>query len=169
MTSRTFIGMPALDPTLDLKLERVVDVPPALVWKCWTQPEHLVHWFTPKPWQTPACRIDLRPGGEFYTEMKGPNGEYHANAGCYLETVENEKLTWTNALEPGFRPASKVEGCGSFFFTAHLFFVAEGAGTRYTAIAQHVTEADTIQHREMGFEQGWGTVLQQLVEYAKTI
>lgn len=167
--SNTFLGMPETDPKLDLKLERVVDVPPSLVWICWTRPEHLVHWFTPKPWQTVNCRIDLRPGGEFYTEMKGPDGEFHANAGCYLETVENQKLTWTNALAPGFRPVAKAEGCGDFFFTAHLFMVAEGAGTRYTAIAQHTSEADAKVHSDMGFEDGWGAVLTQLVEYAKTI
>lgn len=29
------------DPKLDLKLERVVDVPRELVWTAWTVPEHL--------------------------------------------------------------------------------------------------------------------------------
>lgn len=31
----------AFDPKLDLKLERVVDVPRELVWKAWTEPEHV--------------------------------------------------------------------------------------------------------------------------------
>jgi uncharacterized protein YndB with AHSA1/START domain len=39
-----------LDPKLDLVLERVVDVPPRLVWAAWTRPEHLKKWFTPAPW-----------------------------------------------------------------------------------------------------------------------
>lgn len=162
-------NLPPFNAALDLRLERVVDVPPSLVWKCWTQPEHLVHWFTPKPWETPVCRIDLRPGGEFYTEMKGPNGEYHANAGCYLVVAENERISWTNALEPGFRPVTKAEGCGDFFFTAHLFLFAEETGTRYVAIAQHATEDEAKVHQEMGFEEGWGTVLEQLVAYAKDL
>jgi len=161
--------IPELDPSLDLKLERVVDVPPALIWKCWTQPEHLVHWFTPTPWKTMDCRIDLRPGGEFYTKMEGPNGEVHEGAGCYLGLMENEYLSWTNALEPGFRPASKAEGCGDFFFTAHLFLFAEGTGTRYIAIAQHATADESKTHKDMGFEDGWGAVLTQLVEYSKGI
>jgi uncharacterized protein YndB with AHSA1/START domain len=33
------------DPKLDLELTRTVDVPPALVWKAWTQPQHLMPWF----------------------------------------------------------------------------------------------------------------------------
>nr|HAQ94442.1 polyketide cyclase [Afipia sp.] len=40
-----------IDPKLDLVLERVIDVPPELVWKVWTEPKHLMPWFTPKPWQ----------------------------------------------------------------------------------------------------------------------
>lgn len=165
------LDMPELDPALDLKLERVVDVPPALVWKCWTEPEHLVPWFTPKPWQTTDCSIDLRPGGRFHTVMKGPNGEVFANSGCYLEIAPNRKLTWTNALVPGFRPATseQAHGCGDFMFTAMIFLAPEGNGTRYTAIALHNTEAGAAQHRDMGFEEGWGTCLTQLVEYAKTM
>ena len=51
------------DPKLDLVLERVVDVAPTLVWAAWTRPEYLKQWFTPAPWQTVDCEIDLRPGG----------------------------------------------------------------------------------------------------------
>ena len=54
-----------VDPDLDLVLERVIDVPADLVWKVWTTPEHLVHWFVPKPWTVTACEMDLRPGGVF--------------------------------------------------------------------------------------------------------
>ncbi|HEY2939715.1 MAG TPA: SRPBCC domain-containing protein [Gaiellaceae bacterium] len=38
---------------------------PELVWMAWTQPEHLKKWFTPAPWTTVDCEIDLRPGGVF--------------------------------------------------------------------------------------------------------
>jgi uncharacterized protein YndB with AHSA1/START domain len=163
------LGIPDIDPKLDLMLERVVDVPPALVWKCWTEPEHLVRWFTPKPWQTTACKIDLRPGGLFHTEMKGPEGESFSGDGCYLEVEEYRKLTWTNALLPGYRPAAKPEGCGDFFFTAMVFLTPEGDGTRYTAIALHNSETDSQTHKNMGFEDGWSTALNQLIEHAKTI
>ena len=51
------------NPKLDLILERVVDVPRELVWKAWTTPEYLIKWFTPEPWKTVDCELDLRPGG----------------------------------------------------------------------------------------------------------
>jgi uncharacterized protein YndB with AHSA1/START domain len=79
--------LPATDPELDLVLERVVDVPPALVWRAWTEPERLKRWFTPKPWQTVECEIDLRPGGIFRTTMRSPEGEDTPHVGCYLEVV----------------------------------------------------------------------------------
>jgi uncharacterized protein YndB with AHSA1/START domain len=63
-------------------LERVVDVPPALVWEAWTKPEHLRHWFTPKPWTVAHCEVDLRPGGTFRTVMRGLDGEEQGEAGC---------------------------------------------------------------------------------------
>ena len=85
------------DPRLDLVLERVVEVPPELVWKAWTEPEHLKRWFTPLPWTTVECEIDLRPGGIFRTVMRSPEGQDHPNMGCYLEVVPNRRLVWTDA------------------------------------------------------------------------
>ena len=63
------------DPRLDLTFERIVDVPKELVWKAWTQPEHLKPWFCPLPWRTIDCEIDLRPGGIFRTVMLSPEGK----------------------------------------------------------------------------------------------
>lgn len=76
------------DPKLDLRLERTIDVSPSLVWKAWTEPEHIVHWFTPAPWKTVECKIDLRPGGEFCSVMESPEGERFPNVGCYLESFQ---------------------------------------------------------------------------------
>jgi uncharacterized protein YndB with AHSA1/START domain len=78
------------DPRLDLLLERVVDVPPELVWAAWTVPEHVKKWFTPAPWTTVDCEIDLRPGGIFRFVMRSPEGQEFPNVGCYLEVVKNE-------------------------------------------------------------------------------
>lgn len=160
------------DPTLDLSFERIVDVPKDLVWKAWTEPSHVMQWFTPSPWKTVACEIDLRPGGIFHTVMESPEGQQFPNAGCYLEVITNERLTWTNALLPGFRPAMRVTTCGdehaSFLFTATISLASQGSGTRYTAIVRHGDPAGCEKHRSMGFEEGWGTALDQLVACIKS-
>lgn len=161
---------PELDSRFDLMLERIVDVPRELVWRAWTTPEHLMEWFCPLPWKTIACEIDLRPGGIFRTVMQSPEGENHPNLGCYLEVIENEKLVWTDALHPGFRPASNLisEGC-PLFFTGMILLEDHGKGTKYTAICLHKDAEDKQRHADMGFEEGWGTALDQLVAHMKKI
>lgn len=156
------------DPKFDLTFERIVDVPKELVWKAWTTPEHLMPWFCPLPWKTIRCEIDLRPGGRFFTAMQSPEGQQFPNEGCYLEVIKNEKLTWTNALLPGFRPAApQAGGSVDFCFTATIRLATHGTGTRYAATVIHGNEADRDTHARMGFQEGWGKALDQLVEYAK--
>ena len=156
------------DPKLDLVLERIVDVPRHLVWAAWTTPEHLKKWFTPAPWQTVDCEIDLRPGGIFRTVMRGPEGQEFANAGCYLEIVENEKLVWTGALGPGYRPRPTATTPGdSFLMTAVISLESRGNGTKYTALVIHGDEEARRKHEQMGFHDGWGKALDQLVAVIK--
>lgn len=150
------------DPKLDLVLDRVVDVPRELVWKAWTTPEHLRHWFVPKPWTITDCEVDLRRGGMFRFVMRSPEGQEYPNIGCFLDIVPNERMIWTDALLPGYRPSEKP------FFTAILTLEPSGTGTRYVATALHRDEEGRKRHEEMGFEEGWGTVLNQLVDYIKT-
>ena len=156
------------DPKLDLLLERVVDVPRELVWRAWTQPEHLKQWFTPAPWTTIDAEIDLRPGGMFRTVMRSPEGQHVENAGCILEVVENEKLVWTGALAPGYRPLSRAAATGEpFLFTAVISLADDPRGTRYSALAIHSDEDGAAKHSAMGFHTGWGAALDQLVGVAK--
>ncbi len=150
-----------IDPTLDLVLEREIDVPRELVWRAWTQPEHVKQWFAPAPWTISECEIDLKPGGQFYTVMQSPEGQAFPNMGCYLEIVPNEKLVFTNALAPGYRPSEQP------FFTAILTLEPTATGTKYTAVAKHKDQAGRQQHEEMGFHEGWGQTLDQLVALAK--
>ncbi len=155
------------NPQLDLVLERYVDVLPEQVWAAWTTPEHIKHWFTPAPWKTVDCEIDLRPGGAFRTVMQSPEGQQFPNVGCYLEIVENEKLVWTNALAPGYRPSNSSTEMGGFMFTAVISLAPHGKGTKYTALVIHGDEDSRNKHEKMGFHDGWSKALDQLVEYIK--
>lgn len=153
------------NPKLDLVLERVVDVPRDLVWEAWTKPEHVKAWFTPRPWRTLECEIDLQPGGIFRTVMQGPDGGAEVNnIACYLEIVPNERLVWTDTLLPGWRPADGAR----FGLTAVIAMESLGARTRYVATALHRDEKSRKRHEDMGFLNGWGTALDQLVEHIKT-
>ncbi|HEY7303545.1 MAG TPA: SRPBCC family protein [Bryobacteraceae bacterium] len=149
------------DPKLDLVLERIIDVPRDLVWTAWTKPEHVRKWFTPAPWTVVDCEIDLHPGGIFRTVMRSPDGKDYPHVGCYLEVIPKERLVWTDALLPGYRPSDNP------FFTAIISLESVGSMTRYTAVAIHRDEAGRKRHEEMGFQEGWGKALDQLVAHAR--
>jgi uncharacterized protein YndB with AHSA1/START domain len=159
------------NPHLDLVFERIVDIPRELIWTAWTTPEYLKQWFTPAPWQTVDCEIDLRPGGIFRTVMRSPEGQEVPNLGCYLEIIPNEQLIWTNALQPGYRPAHlKLSNDNdAFSYTAILSLDPHENGTKYRATVIHRDGGDCKKHNEMGFQDGWGKALDQLVEYMKQV
>jgi uncharacterized protein YndB with AHSA1/START domain len=144
-----------------LTLSRVIPVPRSLVWKAWTTPEHLKQWWAPKPITTPVCEMDVRPGGRFRTVMLAPDGAEYPTGGCFLEVVENTRLAFTDTLEPGFKPALNP------FFTAIITFEDAEGGTAYTARALHKDLVDRKKHEEMGFHEGWGICLDQLVAHVQ--
>jgi uncharacterized protein YndB with AHSA1/START domain len=154
------------DPRLDLVLERLVAAPAAFLWRGWTVPEQLKKWFTPAPWKTVDCEIDLRPGGKFRTVMRGPEGQEVDNVGCYLEIIPNQKLVWTGALGPGFRPRPATGPAVPFLMTAVITLQPRGNGTLYTALVLHGDEEARKAHEKMGFAQGWGKALDQLLALA---
>ena len=160
------------NPELDLQFERIVDVPREKIWEAWITPKLLMPWFCPLPWKTIECEIDLRPGGIFRTVMQSPEGQRFPNSGCYLEVIPKEKLVWTNALEPGFRPAKQAlanpdHPCEEFMMTAMILLEPVASGTKYTAHVMHANKEARIQHEKMGFKEGWGTCLYQLVAIIK--
>ncbi len=90
--------------------------------------------------------------------------------GCYLEIVENRRLSWTNALEPGFRPVVQTpENLAGIIFTATIDIEPHEAGTKYTARAIHMDPDTSKKHADMGFHEGWSTVVDQLVAYMKSL
>lgn len=151
-----------IDPKLDLVFEMQSILTPAQIWDAWTKSEQLPKWFCPRPWRVTECRIDLRPGGEFFTVMEGPKGEKFDNSGCYLKVIKNECLVWTNVLSKGFRPVT--DNKMGFPFIVTLTLSQAGGKTMYRAVAAHRDEDGRKQHEKMGFKEGWGIAFKQLEE-----
>ncbi|MFO1104643.1 MAG: SRPBCC family protein [Amaricoccus sp.] len=152
-----------LDPKTDLKLERTLAAPRSLIWECWTRPEHIPHFFVPRPHVVTSCEIDLRVGGRFNTTFDVDGAEMKNN-GVYLEVVPEEKLVFTDTYSEDWKPSENP------FLTAILLLADAGdGGTRYTAIARHRTPEACKSHEEMGFFSGWGTVVDQLEAYARSL
>lgn len=152
------------DNTHELVLSRVIDAPREKLWRCWTEPDLLKQWFCPKPWYVSEARIDLQPGGEFYTLMNGPGGEQHGNPGVFLDVVKNERLVFTDAFRAGWRPSGRP------FMTVEVVFEDTGDGkTRYVARAMHWSAEARKMNEEMGFHEGWGKAADQLEALAQTV
>jgi uncharacterized protein YndB with AHSA1/START domain len=96
--------------------------------------------------------------------MNSPDGdELFDGTSCYLEVVPNERLVWSEALTAGYRPQPSPMP-----FTAILELRPNGSGgCQYRAIAVHQDPEGRKQHGEMGFHEGWGTVVDQLVEHLR--
>ena len=147
----------------ELMLTRVIDAPRRNLFRAWTEPKLIVQWFTPPPFKTIDAQVDLRPGGRFFTLMQSPEGEQMPNDGVFLEVVPDEKLVFTDTYTAGWIPNP------SPFMTAILTLEDCDGGTRYTARALHKDDADRQKHADMGFVNGWGKALDQLVAIAHAI
>ncbi|KYC35279.1 hypothetical protein WA1_08995 [Scytonema hofmannii PCC 7110] len=86
----------------EILITRVFNAPRQLIFKAWTQPEHVKRWFGGCTSTTmTVCEIDLRVGGQWrYVLHDSSNGVDHGFAGEYREIVSPERLVATERYEP---------------------------------------------------------------------
>ncbi len=82
----------------EIVLTRVLDAPRAQVWEAWTKPPRVMRWWGPTGFTTPACRIDLRPGGIYHICMRSPEGQEFWSKGTYCEVVEPQRIVCTDSF-----------------------------------------------------------------------
>ncbi len=73
-------------------LDRLFDAPREMVWRAWTDPELLSHWYGPRV-ETIIHKFDLMPGGVWLNEMKFGDKSDLSKA-VFQEVVPEEKLVW---------------------------------------------------------------------------
>ena len=78
--------------------------------------------------------------------------------------VRNPCCYRQNDADYDHRDKSDAEHCGGIHMTAGIEFRPDGAGTHYIATVLHPDRASRERHEAMGFHDGWGTVIEQLVE-----
>lgn len=60
-----------------LTVSSFIAKPIALVWKYWTEPEHVMQWnIVSDDWHCPEAVNDMRPGGRFRFRMEALDGSY---------------------------------------------------------------------------------------------
>src|SRR3989304_2378095 len=85
----------------DLVVTRIIDAPIEVVWKAWTDPDHVRRWWGPKYYTSPSCKIDLREGGKYVFCMRAPEdqgGQDSYTAGTYTKIVPMQRLEFTQGL-----------------------------------------------------------------------
>jgi hypothetical protein len=85
---------------------RVINAPRELVFKAWTDPDHLVHWWGPKGFTNTFHEFDMRPGGIWRFVMHGPDGVDYKNksvlfqvTATFAEQAGKTKLTFQILFE----------------------------------------------------------------------
>jgi uncharacterized protein YndB with AHSA1/START domain len=82
----------------ELVIQRVFDAPRELVWKAWTEPEHLRRWWGPKGYAAPVARMDLRVGGKYLLCMRSPEGQDFYSTGVYQKIDPPNELVFTDSF-----------------------------------------------------------------------
>src|SRR6516225_9463495 len=79
----------------ELLITRTFEAPRRLVFKMWTEPEHLVRWWGPRGFTTISSRMEVRPGGTWSRSMRAPNGSLIRKHGVSCEILAPERLVFT--------------------------------------------------------------------------
>lgn len=86
----------------ELSIQRLVKAPRELVWKVWTEPEHIKHWWGPSGFTNTISEMEVKPGGVWEFIMHGPDGTDYKNKHIYKEVVKPEKLVLEHVTGPRF-------------------------------------------------------------------
>ena len=139
---------------LALELTHVFDAPVDLVYRMWSEAEHMRRWGCPEGFSVVYSEIDFRVGGQWRSCMRSPDGTDYRLQGEYLEIVPNEKIVNTSAwLDEEDNPVQQT--------VITLNFRAVGDKTELTL--QQAT-FETVSSRDSHLE-GWVSSLANLATH----
>jgi len=82
----------------DFVQERILDAPRELVFKAWTEPDRLAHWWGPVGFELGISKMDFRPGGIFHYSMKSAGGNEMWGKFVYHEIDAPERIVFVNSF-----------------------------------------------------------------------
>jgi len=130
----------------------VVEVrrPRAVVWDCWTKPEHILRWyFASDDWHVTKAENDLSIGGSFLTRMEAKDGSFGFDFyGIYTKVLPLELIEFTLGDD------RKV----------NIRFEETVEGTRVTEIF----EAENTNPPELQ-KGGWQAILNNFKKHAEAV
>jgi len=141
-----------------LVIQRVFDAPRELVFKCWTEPEHVARWLGPQGFTATILAYDARPGGSYRFHMRGPDGVDHWQQGSFREFIPPERLVRTYCWADADGNPTQAETVLTVTFDD-----LDGK----TKLTLYQAVFDSIIARDL-HEGGWASSLERLGEYLAT-
>lgn len=158
------VATPANEPVI--VITRIFDAPRALVYKCYTQPEHMAHFWGPHGSTTPVCEVDLRPGGRWRTVMRFASGDEFGYTSVYLEIVPPERIVYRDA--PDDWPGG-LEGLPPPTLHSTIALAEDGGRTTVTVTVRCPSLELRDEQIRHGFAEMVKTGNDRLAEYLKTL
>jgi uncharacterized protein YndB with AHSA1/START domain len=144
--------MPARDSAAEAPSDReivtthVFDAPRKLVFKAWTDPDHLARWWGPQGFTNTFHEFDLRPGGVWRFVMHGPDGADYQNKSVFVEIAKPERIVFDHVSGPRFQvTATFAEQAGRTEVTFRMPFE--------TAAECDKVKAYAVQGNEQNFDR----------------
>jgi uncharacterized protein YndB with AHSA1/START domain len=149
----------------DILITRIFDAPRELVWKAWTDPEHVKRWWGPKNFTAPFVQIDFRVGGKYLSCMRSAEGKEYWSTGVYREIIPQEKIVATDSFadEKGnIVPASHYGMTGDWplELLVTVTFEKQGNKTKFTLRHEGMPAGDMVKQAE----QGWNESLDKFAD-----
>jgi uncharacterized protein YndB with AHSA1/START domain len=82
-----------------LRLERLIPLPPEILFALWTEPAQLLKWWAPEGYEPSVDALDTRPGGRWRTILRRSDGSTLATGGVYRIVEPPRRLAFTWAWE----------------------------------------------------------------------
>jgi len=144
----------------EYKLERIFEAPRELVWRAWTDPELLHHWYGPGI-ETVIHNFDLEPGGSWLNEMKW-GGKSDFSKMVFQEVTPPSMLVWHHSStdsEWNIVPSPMMANWPRVLLTTVTFEdMGNKTNMRLTQVPVDATDAEIacFAAAMAGMDKGWG-------------
>jgi uncharacterized protein YndB with AHSA1/START domain/ketosteroid isomerase-like protein len=151
----------------EIVITRQFAAPRELVWRVWTQPEHIAEWWGPRGFTTTVTAMDFRVGGKSQYVMRGPDGAEYPVGGVFREIVPFERIVSTDEFGEDFVPPPGMDLPQGIVVTA--VFDDLGNKTKLTLTISHATPEDKKKHEAMGVAGGWNSSFDCMDDYLASL
>jgi uncharacterized protein YndB with AHSA1/START domain len=96
-------GILNTSPECEIVTTRTFNFPRQLVYRAWTEPEHLKNWWGPNGFTNTFNIFDFKVGGRWSFIMHGPDKGHYHNECTFVVIREPELLVWDRQSKPIFQ------------------------------------------------------------------